>query len=190
MRDRQRALLPGDQIKGDVAMTSHGPTSANKRTTSARVSRSRLRSALMPQGLTSNKREPARSNRFTRACGGQLDHYVYTRAIYRRMQNQRAGSRLLGLEEGLMSSKSRCRECGRHMTWAAQRVQYGRMMRRGFTQDVARRTLPRCQKCMTQWLRAMGAPSNTPGGHPTSVRHDHLGQKTIESPERTDLRSR
>lgn len=53
-----------------------------------------------------------------------------------------------------MSPKARCRTCGAYMTWAAQRVQYGRLLRRGIPENVMRHELPRCQKCVTQWLRA------------------------------------
>ncbi len=63
-----------------------------------------------------------------------------------------------------MNSRARCRTCAALMTWAAQRVQYGRLLRRGIPQEVARRELPRCQKCVTQWLRAIDAGHVRPGG--------------------------
>ena len=63
-----------------------------------------------------------------------------------------------------MNATNRCRDCGSPMTWAAQRVQYGRLLRRGIPHEVARRELPRCQKCVTQWLRATGTRHPPPGG--------------------------
>jgi hypothetical protein len=50
--------------------------------------------------------------------------------------------------------KNRCRDCRNRMTWAALRVQCGRCLRRGLTIEQARAAQPRCQKCMTKYLRA------------------------------------
>ena len=46
-----------------------------------------------------------------------------------------------------------CIECQRRMTWAEQRVQYGRLKKRGVTNAHIKDALPRCQKCVTIWIR-------------------------------------
>ena len=48
---------------------------------------------------------------------------------------------------------TRCRGCGNPITWADQRRQYGRLLRRGLSTEEAKAALPRCQKCVTRWLR-------------------------------------
>jgi hypothetical protein len=45
-----------------------------------------------------------------------------------------------------------CQHCRYPMTWEAQRRQFGRLMRSGFTKAEAKALLPRCQKCMTVLL--------------------------------------
>ena len=49
--------------------------------------------------------------------------------------------------------KKRCKTCQREMTWAAQRGQFGRLMRKRFSRDQAKLVLPLCGKCLTNWLR-------------------------------------
>jgi hypothetical protein len=39
------------------------------------------------------------------------------------------------------------------LTWADQRRQFGRAIRRGLTVDEAKALMPRCQKCLTQALK-------------------------------------
>ena len=68
-----------------------------------------------------------------------------------------------------MTQTTRCHDCGCPITWAAQRKQYGRLMRLGFTPDQATVGMPRCQKCVTKWLKTshLAGPSATfrlPGG--------------------------
>jgi hypothetical protein len=47
----------------------------------------------------------------------------------------------------------KCIACGLpKMTWADQRRQYGRAIRKGLTPDEAKRIMPRCQKCMTEFF--------------------------------------
>lgn len=46
----------------------------------------------------------------------------------------------------------RCNRCIAIMTWAAQKRQYGRLIRYGLTNDEAKVMLPMCQKCVTQYL--------------------------------------
>ena len=53
-----------------------------------------------------------------------------------------------------MNSSTQCRDCRNPMTWAAQRVQYGRLIRRGLPPAQIKAILPRCQKCVTRWLRS------------------------------------
>jgi hypothetical protein len=49
--------------------------------------------------------------------------------------------------------KEKCIGCGSpRLTWAEQRRQYGRAIRRGLTPDEAKRLMPRCQKCLTVML--------------------------------------
>jgi hypothetical protein len=52
--------------------------------------------------------------------------------------------------EGRMSV---CRRCGYKITWAAQRAQFGRLIRLGFSSEQAKGMQPRCQTCMTWYLR-------------------------------------
>jgi hypothetical protein len=39
--------------------------------------------------------------------------------------------------------------CGRRMTWAETRVQYGRMIKRGCSVEESKRRSPICGKCVT-----------------------------------------
>lgn len=48
-----------------------------------------------------------------------------------------------------------CLRCKYPMTWEAQRRQFGRLIRRGLTKEQAKEMLPRCQKCMTVYLREL-----------------------------------
>jgi hypothetical protein len=48
--------------------------------------------------------------------------------------------------------KDRCISCDKHMTWADQRVQYGRLRRRGLPDTQAKAAMPCCQKCVTRRL--------------------------------------
>jgi hypothetical protein len=50
--------------------------------------------------------------------------------------------------------KNKCNACRNPMTWAAVRVQYGRLLRRGFTEEQVKAVLPRCQTCVTRWLKS------------------------------------
>ena len=49
--------------------------------------------------------------------------------------------------------QNRCRGCGYPITWEAQRRQYGRLIRRGMDPEEIKPIVPRCQKCVTQWLK-------------------------------------
>lgn len=44
---------------------------------------------------------------------------------------------------------NKCSRCGQPLTWAAVRVQFGRMIRRGLTAEEAKKYSPRCGKCTT-----------------------------------------
>ena len=46
--------------------------------------------------------------------------------------------------------KDRCKDCKKEMTWASQKTQLGRLIRRGLAIEKARAILPRCQKCVTR----------------------------------------
>jgi len=46
------------------------------------------------------------------------------------------------------------------MTWAQQRRQWGRLKQRGYSQDEIKQAMPRCQKCLTRWMK--GNPPNYP----------------------------
>jgi hypothetical protein len=52
-------------------------------------------------------------------------------------------------------AKGRCRKCKRPMTWAAQRVQYGRLKRKGVPDEQIKAIVPQCQKCITALLASM-----------------------------------
>jgi hypothetical protein len=81
-------------------------------------------------------------------------------------------------------SKDRCLRCGNSMTWVAQRVQYGRFLRRGFTTETARAVLPRCQKCVTLHLRSIAA------GAPCSESSECTGPDTYQFQFSTESDSR
>lgn len=51
--------------------------------------------------------------------------------------------------------KTKCAGCQSRLTWAEQRVQYGRLVRRGLTREQIKALSPRCQKCMTVALRTI-----------------------------------
>jgi hypothetical protein len=52
-----------------------------------------------------------------------------------------------------LSESRRCRGCGQYgITWAEQRRQYGRLLRRGISPEAVKGLLPRCQKCVTALL--------------------------------------
>lgn len=46
-----------------------------------------------------------------------------------------------------------CKQCRKRMTWAGQRVQYGRLIRAGLDKESAQKVMPKCQKCVTKLLR-------------------------------------
>jgi len=52
-----------------------------------------------------------------------------------------------------VDNSKRCKDCRRILTWAERRRQYGRLLRRGLTEEQVKGALPRCQKCMTVWLQ-------------------------------------
>jgi len=52
-----------------------------------------------------------------------------------------------------------CTDCSWPITWAEQRRQFGRCLRRGLTEAEAKAASPRCQKCMTKHLRATSPES-------------------------------
>jgi len=47
----------------------------------------------------------------------------------------------------------RCERCGKPMTWAMQRVQYGRILKRGYSKNDAKELAKQCQKCVTKFLK-------------------------------------
>lgn len=63
----------------------------------------------------------------------------------------------------------RCTQCHNPMTWAHQRVQYGRLLRLGLKPEHAKRLLPRCHKCITARLRDQPSPSSP--AHPDPQWH-------------------
>lgn len=56
-----------------------------------------------------------------------------------------------------------CKGCRRRLTWTERRIQFGRARGRGLSEDAAKEAVPRCQKCMTVYLReAVGPPRRIP----------------------------
>lgn len=53
----------------------------------------------------------------------------------------------------LGKGEKRCLDCDGPMTWAARRVQEARLKKRGISEAHRRLAMPRCQKCMTIYLR-------------------------------------
>jgi hypothetical protein len=50
-----------------------------------------------------------------------------------------------------------CSRCRTPMTWAAQKRQYGRLLRHGLSQDAVKgSSMPRCQKCVTLIFKDLG----------------------------------
>ena len=47
----------------------------------------------------------------------------------------------------------RCKNCHWSMTWSEQRVQYGRLVRKGIKPENIKAIMPRCQKCVTKWMK-------------------------------------
>ena len=52
-------------------------------------------------------------------------------------------------------TKKRCRDCQWPITWAEQRKQWERCLRRGLSKPAAKAALPRCQKCLTRHLKQL-----------------------------------
>lgn len=48
---------------------------------------------------------------------------------------------------------NKCTSCAKSMNFMHVRKQYGRLMRRGFTTEQVKVIQPRCQKCVTVWLK-------------------------------------
>ncbi len=49
----------------------------------------------------------------------------------------------------------RCQKCRKPLTWAQQRVQFGRLTLHKLDADTIRAVLPRCQKCVTVHLDSL-----------------------------------
>lgn len=50
---------------------------------------------------------------------------------------------------------NKCKGCRKDMTWAAVKVQWGRLMKKGFAVAKVIPIMPRCQKCVTRYLREL-----------------------------------
>jgi len=48
-----------------------------------------------------------------------------------------------------LQTKIRCLRCGLGMTWAEQRRQFGRLIRKGLSPQEVKTIAPLCQKCIT-----------------------------------------
>ena len=59
-------------------------------------------------------------------------------------------------------SNVKCKNCELPMTWAKQRVQYGRLLKRGYSQLEAKTAMHNCQKCVTLLLKEKENPKNNP----------------------------
>jgi hypothetical protein len=49
----------------------------------------------------------------------------------------------------IQPTKDRCLRCGLGMTWAEQRRQFGRLIRKGLSPQEVKAITPLCQKCIT-----------------------------------------
>jgi hypothetical protein len=56
---------------------------------------------------------------------------------------------------------NRCRGCKWPITWSDQKRQYRRLLDRGLSPADAREAMPRCQKCVTRFLRENDDDSQT-----------------------------
>ena len=54
------------------------------------------------------------------------------------------------------SQKIKCKNCFVKMTWAANKVQYGRLLKKGFTESAAKEIMPLCNKCTTSYCKGTG----------------------------------
>lgn len=64
----------------------------------------------------------------------------------------------------------RCKACFKRMTFAERRVQYGRLKHRQWSDGNIRLSLPRCQKCMTRFIKRW-ANRNDNTAQPTEGQH-------------------
>ena len=51
--------------------------------------------------------------------------------------------------------KIKCKKCKCLMTWAEQRVQWGRWIKKGFSKLDANENMPLCNKCNTKQLKVL-----------------------------------
>ena len=65
-----------------------------------------------------------------------------------------------------------CKVCNIQMTWAAQRVQYGRIIKKGYSATVAKILQPRCQKCVTRLLKNIQADKEVNNDTDTETNYD------------------
>lgn len=56
-------------------------------------------------------------------------------------------------------NKTRCLSCNHPITWAEQKKQFGRLVRKGLSSEQAKRLLPWCGKCVTNALAREPIPS-------------------------------
>ena len=47
-----------------------------------------------------------------------------------------------------------CKTCGNQETWSSQKIQYKRLIQKNYSKDQIKAALPRCHKCITQWIDA------------------------------------
>lgn len=68
------------------------------------------------------------------------------------------------LEElaAIRRKQPRCQGCGKGLSWSDRCRQFARLRSKGWAADLIKETsvLPRCQKCLTKWLRShVGGPA-------------------------------
>jgi len=61
--------------------------------------------------------------------------------------------------DGAKPGNTKCLGCGFPQKWAEQMKQFWRARKRGLSEDQAKDACPRCQKCMTIYLREPHAAS-------------------------------
>lgn len=77
--------------------------------------------------------------------------------------------------------KTKCLGCGYPITWRDQRIQFVRASTRGVPRDEAKLATPRCQKCMTKYLKARDSASSIEAIRSAKQSLEDLSRHAIDS---------